>query len=151
MHDRIAEILDGQGYECEVRPGYPCSDGECDLLVRGNGLRGAWLEVKGAWRNLFANDDKDCNIRRRQNPNFGAHIERAAKDVDKLLHGVRTEHTSHVGVVLVCFGSPHFPILDEHLAVVGSRAVGWTEYTDRWPDHAWLPGEIRCGFWCRER
>jgi len=96
MHDRLAEILDGQGYECEVRPSYPRSGSESDLLVRGNGLRAAWVEVKGAWRNLFANEDKDCRIRRRENRSFGPHLERAAKDLDKLYHEVGPEHASHV-------------------------------------------------------
>jgi len=109
------------------------------------------MEVKGAWRNLFHDEDKDCRTRRRENSSFSKHLHDATEDASKVFQNAKLTHASHVGVLLICFGSPHFPILDEHIAMVRSRAIDWNEHLDDWADNAWLPGQIRCGFWCRER
>jgi hypothetical protein len=145
ISDGLIEVLKDKGYECQTRPRYPNSNKKCDILLKSSGIKAGWIEVKGAWRNLFDDKDTDCSVRRRENPSFATHLQAAAEDADKLLRELDKSNASHVGVLLIAFGSQHFPITDEHISVVGSHAAGWTFYSDRWDDHAWRHGTVRSG------
>jgi hypothetical protein len=150
ISDGLIDILRGSGYECRPRPHYPNSGKKCDIWLKGRKIDSCWIEVKGAWRHFFNQEDTDCSVRRRQCGPFPTHLRAAAADVDKLLRELDKFHASHLGVLLIGFGSQHFPIGDQHISHIGLRAAGWSYFSDQWDDHAWKFGRIRCGFWCRE-
>jgi hypothetical protein len=150
ISDRLMEILELKNYKCVPRPRYSNSSKFCDIImnVPGSAAR-CWIEVKGLWRHKFNEVDLDGSVRRGEINTFSKHLKAAADDIDKLIREVTKSDASYVGMLLIAFGSEHFPILDDHVQIISSRAVGWQEFRDEWPDSAWKFGHIRCHFWCR--
>jgi len=134
----LAEKLENKGFVCYPQEPYPRGSRRCDLVLEGPELRRMWIEAKGCWRNLIPDEDRDC-YRAYSNGSFRNHLIKTADDVDKLRKGLAIVNASHIGLLVVGFDVMNpsgLSILDHDFEGVRSRAAGWTEEHDEWPDGA---------------
>jgi hypothetical protein len=143
--ERMAELLPDGHRTCKIQQRYPHSRKTCDLLVSTSRSRFAWIEVKGAWPALVGENDCAESADRR-NSSFVKHLNRAADDIEKL-QAAELPNASHIGLLLISFPSPRFPVLEEHLQIIGRHANGWEELSDQWEDENWKGRSIQCWFW----
>jgi hypothetical protein len=102
--------------------------------------------MKGAWT---YNLHPQVNV----NKPYLKHLTSATEGLAKDFHKVCAAPASHVGILLVDFETPRFPIsasdIDrmKHNAGYGQHA--WSEHTDSWPDGITHGSKVSVWFWWR--
>lgn len=136
----LATRLTLAGFSARTERSYPGQKRKkCDVVVDVGGAGGAWLELKGAWRNYW--------VTRRQEWIYRSYLlHPLVKGLDPKPHTVpqdlqkldvlRPTDAAHVGLLLLGFESAADPMtgdVDELTRLAGLGHAPWTTFTDRWP------------------
>lgn len=139
---RLGSMFRERGWDaaCEQRYPGPTRD-RCDTVVAWHNGPPWWIEVKGAWREVFDPG--------RPNAAFQKHLHATAHDVQKLM-SLGVAHASGVSLVLVGFDRNEFPISEGDLAIVRSGMdQEWVEAYTEWEVRGRVAFRTRVWSWSR--
>lgn len=145
--NRLAALLEQYGLRVETYPPYPSGD-KGDLVVHFPDNTSLWIEMKGAWT---------YNLHPTLNPNrnYRKHLVSESEGLAGDFHKVQKcpPRDTHVGILLVGFEAPAYPISRHDIEQMKQNARidlhRWCEHTDEWPDGIVDGSKVLVWFWWR--